>query len=225
MNPSSAALLAHIEQFARTACNAHDQAHDALHLARVVANARRLTAAERAAGATVDAFVVEAAGWLHDLVQLPKGGGAPGESARRSAASAQEQLATLGIDSSTSSAIAHAIEVHSFSGGRRPETLEAAIVQDADRLDALGAVGLARLWIVAAGMPGALYDECDPLATERPLDDRGFALDHIGKKLLLLPGLMNTANGRLLAEQRASFVEQYRAQFVAELGGEPWPTS
>jgi uncharacterized protein len=218
MNPSNALLLARIEQHARHACAGHDQAHDALHLARVVANARRLAAAERAGGAAVDTFIVEAAAWLHDLVQLPKGEGAPGEAAHRSAQAARELLAALDIAPECINAIAHAVEVHSFSGGRRPETLEAAIVQDADRLDALGAIGLARLWIVAAGTPGALYDESDPLAANRPLDDRLFDLDHIGKKLLLLPELMNTATGRRLAEERAAFVEQFRAQFVAEIG-------
>jgi uncharacterized protein len=224
MSRSSARLLSTIEQFARAACAAHDQAHDALHLARVVASARRLTLAERATGADVDGFVVEAAAWLHDLVQLPKGTSTPGEAARRSAAVASERLTELGVDAGAIEHIAHAIEVHSFSGGRRPETIEAAIVQDADRLDALGAVGLARLWIVAASTPGALYDEYDPLALERPVDDRLFDLDHIGKKLLTLPELMNTATGRRLAAERARFVELYRAEFVREIGGNGWTT-
>lgn len=215
-------MLTAIEQHARGACAGHDQAHDALHLARVVANARRLIDAECAAGAAVDVFVVTAAAWLHDLVQLPKGVGAPGESARRSAQAARELLATLDLAPETIDAVAHAVEVHSFSGGRQPATLEAAIVQDADRLDALGAIGLARLWIVAAGTPGALYDERDPVAADRQLDDRQFDLDHIGKKLLLLPGLMNTATGRKLAEERAAFVEHYRAQFVVEIGPAAW---
>ena len=170
----------------------------------------------------MDGFVVEAAAWLHDLVQLPKGAGAPGEAARRSAHAARELLASFDFPLDTVDAIAHAVEVHSFSGDRRPETLEAAIVQDADRLDALGAIGLARLWIVAAGTPGALYDEHDPLAARRSLDDRQFDLDHIGKKLLLLPELMNTATGRRLAAERAAFVERYRAQFVDEIGIAAW---
>jgi uncharacterized protein len=224
MSNNDTRLLAEIERDARDACAEHDHAHDALHLTRVVANARRLTAAECAAGAQVDGFVVEAAAWLHDLVQLPKGAGAPGEAARRSAVEASARLSQLGLADDLIQQIAHAIGVHSFSGGRRPETLEAAIVQDADRLDALGAVGLARLWVVAADMPAALYDERDPLALERPVDDRLYSLDHIAKKLMLLPALMNTATGRRLAEERLRFVELYRDEFVRELGGNGWKT-
>ncbi len=211
-------LLREIEEFARGACTDHDTAHDALHLSRVLANARLLAEVERAAGANVDTFVVEAACWLHDIVQLPKGTGPSGESARRSAAVAREFLAERGAEPARIDAIAHAVEAHSYSGGMQPATIEAAILQDADRLDALGAVGLARLWVTGVSLGGALHHDSDPAGTARELDDRAFSLDHIERKLLRLPATMNTDSGRIEAERRAEYVRQYRNEFLRELG-------
>ena len=91
----------------------------------------------------------------------------PGESARQSAAVAAELLSNLGVARERIDAICHAILTHSFSGGLRPETLEAAIVQDADRIDALGAIGIARLWVTGAALGGMLYAADDPAGTQR----------------------------------------------------------
>lgn len=211
-------LLERIEAFARERCAAHDAAHDALHLSRVVANARALMNAERALGAAIDAGVVEAACWLHDVVQLPKGSGPAGESARRSARAARDFLTEHGGNPARVDAVARAIESHSFSGGLRPETIEAAIVQDADRLDALGAVGIARLWVTGVSLGGTLYHPSDPAGTDRELNDRAYGLDHIERKLLRLPETMNTRSGRDEARRRAVFVSQYRDEFLRELG-------
>ena len=212
------ALLTAVEAFACERCAGHDTAHDALHLSRVLANARSLIDAERAGGAVINAFVVEAACWLHDVVQLPKGSGPAGESARRSAVTARDFLTGLGVEASQVEAVAHAVEAHSFSGGLRPETIEAAIVQDADRLDALGAVGIARLWVTGVSLGGTLYDRADPTGARRNLDDRAYGLDHIERKLLRLPDTMNTASGRAEARRRAEFVRRYRDEFLRELG-------
>lgn len=212
--------LAKIERIARQRASSNDAAHDAAHLARVVANARRLAADEAAAGRASDTFVVESAAWLHDIVALPKGQGAPGEAARRSAAEARVILGDLGIEAMTIEAIAHAVEAHSFSGGMATETAEAKIVQDADRLDALGAIGIARLWVTGATLGGALYHPDDPLGVARELDDRAWGLDHIERKLLRLPALMQTDAGRIEAERRAEFVRQYRDELLREIAGE-----
>jgi uncharacterized protein len=211
-------LLDEIESFARECCAGHDTAHDALHLSRVIANARSLMHAERAAGAVIDEFVVESACWLHDVVQLPKGTGPSGESARRSADVARETLTERGVDQARVAAVAHAVEAHSFSGALQPETLEAAIVQDADRLDALGAVGIARLWVTGVNLGGTLYHAGDPAGADRELDDRAYGLDHIERKLLRLPDTMNTESGKDEAYRRAEFVRRYRDEFLRELG-------
>lgn len=211
-------LLTEIEAFARERCAELDTAHDALHLSRVLANARLLIDAERAAGATVDAFVVEAACWLHDVIQLPKGTGPAGESARQSASIARAFLTERSVKPSLIDATAHAVEAHSYSGGMQPSTIEAAILQDADRLDALGAVGIARLWVTGVSLGGALHHDSDPAGQARQLDDRAYSLDHIERKLLRLPATMNTDSGRIEAQRRAEYVRQYRDEFLRELG-------
>ncbi len=209
-----------VERVSRERAAANDAAHDAAHLARVVANTRRLTADEAAAGRPLDEFVVEAAAWLHDIVALPKGQGAPGEAARRSADEARAVLAGLGVDAATIESVAHAVAAHSFSGGVSPETPEARVVQDADRLDALGAIGIARLWVTGATLGGRLYHPDDPLGVARELDDRAWGLDHVERKLLRLPALMQTEAGRAEAERRAEFVRRYRDELLREIGAE-----
>jgi uncharacterized protein len=132
-------------------------------------------------------------------------------------------LTDLGVPQQSVAAVAHAIEAHSFSGGLTPATLEAAIVQDADRLDALGAIGIARFWVTVAQTGGVLYHASDPQGVARELDDRAYALDHIEKKLLRLPVLMHTAAGRAEAESRAAYLRAYRDQLLAELSWHAQP--
>lgn len=211
-------LLSRIQRVARQRAAANDAAHDAAHLARVVANARLLADAELVAGRPVDRHVVEAAAWLHDVIALPKGQGAPGEAARLSSAEARTILRDLGAGDAFAEHVASAVESHSFSGGVEPRTPEARIVQDADRLDALGAIGIARLWVTGAMLGGSLYDPDDPLGVRRELDDRAWGLDHIERKLLRLPALMQTDAGRAEAERRAEFVRCYRDQLLREIG-------
>ena len=112
--------------------------------------------------------------------------------------------------------VAHAIETHSFSAALQPTTLEAQIVQDADRLDALGAVGLARMFYIAGRMGTALAHPDDPLARNREHNDKLYSLDHIEVKLATLPGSMQTAAGRALGEQRLRELLAFRDSFVAE---------
>lgn len=114
--------------------------------------------------------------------------------------------------------MAHAIAAHSFSAGIAPETHEARILQDADRLEALGAIGLARMFAVSGLMGGQLYDPEDPLAQHRPLDDRAYALDHLEVKLFPLVETMQTATGREIAEERADWVAAFRSRLLREIG-------
>jgi uncharacterized protein len=189
-----------------------DGAHDANHLERVWRNARALLAGHREA----DALVVLAACYLHDLVNLPKNDPRRAEASRLSAARACELLREAGFPPDRLDAVAHAIAAHSFSAGIAAETLEARIVQDADRLDGLGAVGLARLFYTAGRMGSSLAHAIDPLAHGRALDDKTYALDHIPVKLARLPGMMQTEAGRRLAERRLALLEEFRATFADE---------
>jgi uncharacterized protein len=218
MDRSDLELLSQIEAHVRSTCAGHDPAHDVAHVRRVIANASAILQAEDPSGTSCDAFAVMAACWLHDIVQLPKGSAPPGESARRSAREARRLLERIGVHDDRVELIRAAIRTHSFSGGERPESIEARIVQDADRLDALGAIGLARLFVVAGQLGSLIYDSDDPPAAARALDDKRFALDHIAAKLLKLPHLMHTSTARRLAHDRAAFVEEYRERLLGEVG-------
>ena len=192
-----------------------DGAHDANHLERVWRNAQLLLDHTPQA----DTLVVLAACYLHDLVNLPKNDPERHLASTRSAVLARRELDALGFPPERLDAVAHAIEAHSFSAAIAPATLEARIVQDADRLDGLGAVGLARMFYTAGRMGARLAHASDPLARDRPLDDRNYSLDHIAAKLAKLPGMMQTEAGRRLAEERLALLEDFRNTFALEWSG------
>lgn len=192
-----------------------DGAHDLNHFERVWRNALALLAHYPQA----DALVVLAACYLHDFVNVPKDDPRRSSASRLSAGLARERLEALGFPADKLAGVAHAIEAHSFSAAVPATTLEARIVQDADRLDGLGAVGLARMFYIAGRMGSALAHGSDPLARERPLDDKAYALDHIDAKLARLPGMMQTDAGRALAERRLATLTDFRAAFAAEWTG------
>ncbi|WP_343729402.1 HD domain-containing protein [Duganella sp.] len=194
-----------------------DGAHDTNHLHRVWRNASLLLDDYPDA----DALVVLAGCYLHDLVNLPKNDPERHLASRKAALLASRQLAELDFPPNKLAAVAHAIESHSFSAGIRAETIEAKIVQDADRLDALGAVGLARLFYTAGRMDSALAHPDDPMALHRDLDDKAYALDHIDTKLATLPGKMQTAAGRRMGETRLKELIAFRDTFIAEWAASP----
>jgi len=189
-----------------------DGAHDTSHLHRVWRNATLLLEQHPAA----DRLVVLAACYLHDLVNLPKNHPERHLASLQAAAQARTKLAEAGFPADRLDAVAHAIETHSFSAALQPTTLEAQIVQDADRLDALGAVGLARMFYIAGRMGTALAHPDDPLAMHRERNDKLYSLDHIEVKLATLPATMQTAAGRTLGEQRLRELLAFRDSFVAE---------
>ena len=193
----------------------NDGAHDASHLDRVWRNARAIMAGHPEA----DALVVLAACYLHDLVNVPKNDPRRSQASRLSAELARGELRRLGFPEAKLDAVAHAIEAHSFSAAIPATTLEARIVQDADRLDGLGAVGLARMFYIAGRMGSGLAHDTDPLGVARPLDDKAYALDHIPVKLARLPGMMQTVAGRRLAEERLALLEDFRGAFAGEWRG------
>ena len=202
---------------------AGDAAHDLAHVRRVVAWAGRLGTAE---GADLD--VVLPAAWLHDGVVLPKDHPARGQASRMAAERAAAWLREHGEPEGRAAAVAHAIEAHSFSAGVEPETVEARVVQDADRIDALGAVGVARCYATAGALGSALTHPTDPVPTwadpdaappatpPRALEDRRYATDHVYTKLLRLPATMRTRAGREEAERRAAFLREFLAHLERE---------
>jgi uncharacterized protein len=118
----------------------------------------------------------------------------------------------------------HAIEAHAFSANIHPRTKEAKILQDADRIEALGALGIARCFAVSGLLARPLFDPEDPFAERRQLDDSRFAIDHFAQKLLKLPETMQTETGRTLALERVNVMHGYLRQLASELGvpGPDW---
>ena len=190
-----------------------DGSHDLSHLARVWANARAIAAEAGGDGELLAASVL-----LHDCVAVEKSSPLRAHASRLAAERARAILADLGWPADRVAAAVHAIAAHSFSAGIAPETLEARILQDADRLEAIGAIGVARCFYTAGRMGSGLYDADDPRAERRALDDRRFAIDHFRTKLLTLEGGFQTAAGARLARERTQVVADFLTAFEAEIG-------
>ena len=193
-----------------------DPAHDLAHLERVWVNAQTIAKADGIG----DLQVLVAASYLHDLVNLPKNHSDRAVASAQSAVAAGPILARLGFTPDQIKSAQHAITAHSYSAGILPETPEAMILRDADRLDALGAIGVARTFVVARALGLSLYDPVDPHAQQRPLDDSRFAIDHWQVKLLKLPEGMLTETGRAIALQRTQAMLDYLAVLCAEIGAD-----
>jgi len=189
-----------------------DGAHDVWHLRRVWGLAQAIAAVEGG-----DLAVIEAACFLHDIVNPPKDSPQRKQAAALSAAHASAFLAARGMAPAQVAGVAHAIEAHSFSGGLTPRTIEAQVVQDADRLEALGALGVARCFNVSGQMDAALFHGGDPMAHDRALDDRAYALDHFEVKLLRVAHTLNTGTAREMAKGRVDFMLAFRTQLLAEI--------
>ena len=99
-------------------------------------------------------------------------------------------------------------------------TLEGRCVQDADRLDAIGAIGIARCFHVGGRMGGGLYHPDDPAAKARTLNDQAYALDHFPAKLFKVADGFLTAEGQRMAATRTALMTGFVAAFLAEVGGE-----
>ena len=100
-----------------------------------------------------------------------------------------------------------------------PETLEAKVLQDADRLDAIGAIGVARCFATCADMKRPFYDPDDPRCEHRAPDDKLWGVDHFYKKLLRLEAGMHTATARSLAAERTRFMREFLDRLADEIAG------
>lgn len=194
-----------------------DVSHDISHFRRVWATARRL-----AEGEAIDSLVLLTACYFHDIVSLEKNDPLRHRSSTLAAKKTRAILREHFPDfpEPLLPAVAHAIEAHSHSAQIAPRTPEAKILQDADRLESLGAIGLARVFAVAGRLGFALFDPQDPFAGQRELDDTRYALDHFQRKLLGLPETMQTERGRQLARHNAAWLVEYMAKLSAELSGD-----
>lgn len=195
-------------------CRANfDPSHDLLHVKRVVAIAKQLAVSE---GANLN--VVVPAAYLHDCVYIAKSDSRRKQASTFSADRAVQLLAAWNYASEFHDSIHHAIAAHSFSAEIEARSLEAKIVQDADRLDGIGAFGVARCFSLGGTMSRSLYRETDPFCETRNADDSDNTLDHFFVKLLKLHEKMNTDSAKREGERRlktmSSFLNELKREWM-----------
>ena len=192
-----------------------DGSHDIHHARRVLLNAKEIAKRETE---PADERHLTAAAYLHDLINVSKDSPQRSQASRLSAEAAGPILDRLGFTEKEITGIQHTIAAHSFSANIQPETLEAKILQDADRMESVGALGIARTFYTAGKMASLLFDGDDPFADRRVLDDARYAVDHFKAKLLTLCETMQTEAGKALAEERTAFMHRYLEQLAEEIG-------
>jgi uncharacterized protein len=190
-----------------------DGSHDLSHVKRVWQNALLLAEEEDA-----NLYLLAAAVLLHDCVHVEKGSPFRDQASRLSAERAGEVLTKLGWATCDIGIVTDAVLSHSYSAGLVPTTPEARVLQDADRLDAIGLVGVARCFYTAGRLGSELYHPADPAGKDRALDDQRYALDHFPKKLLALATGFHTIAGRRMAGQRHAYLQKFYDAFILELG-------
>ena len=193
---------------------ADDPAHDLRHFERVVTTARKICVEENARLA-----VVLPAAWLHDLVLVPKNDPRRSWASRLSAEAALVFLREVEYPAEYLVDIAHAIAAHSYSANIEVETLEAAIVQDADRLDGLGAIGIARVMATGGLLKRGFYAPEDPFCETRAPDDGRFTVDHFYAKLFKTVDTLRARAGRREGQRRARVMHTYLDDLRAEIEG------
>lgn len=190
-----------------------DSGHGIDHIQRVVVNSITIGQVEG-----VDPWVVLPAAWLHDCISIPKNSPDRHLASRLAADQALKILKSIEYPARFVDAIHHAIAAHSFSAGISCESPEARVVQDADRLEALGAIGMARCFMTGGAMGNQLYCGEQPIPMDRKLDDRQYSVDHFFAKLFRLPATMQTVSGRREAICRVQCMVQYLEQLCREIG-------
>ncbi len=181
-----------------------EPAHDFLHFARVSQMAKKLCALEKAS-----IEVVMPAAWLHDFVIVPKNDPRRKIASRLSAESGIQFLSEINYPKQYFDQIFHAIEAHSFSANIETKNLEAKVVQDADRLDGLGAIGIARCFATAGVLKRSFYSSEDPFCTTRSPDDSVATIDHFYTKLFKTVNTLKTKSGQLEASKRVQVMKKY----------------
>ncbi|MFZ5894431.1 MAG: HD domain-containing protein [Myxococcota bacterium] len=203
-------LLSRVFEHVRS-LSSNDAAHDVEHLLRVA----RSTVALHEEPAAFRECVCAAL--LHDVVNLPKNHPERARASVMSASVARELLSSA-LDSASCERVAHAIEDHSYSGGRRPRSALGEALQDADRLEALGALGIARTFSTGVRLEAAYFDAQDPWGEHRELNDLRFSVDHFFTKLLKLPSTFCTERGRAEARERARILRSFLLALADEIG-------
>ena len=194
-----------------------DASHDFFHFQRVWKTASQLVEQEET---ELNSLVVLTACYFHDIVVVPKNSPLRSKASTLAAEKTEKCLKELEFPQELIAPVCHAVKAHSFSADITPETIEAKIVQDADRMEALGAIGLARCFYTGGLLKQKLFDPQDPMAEHREMNDRQFSLDHFELKLLTLSDSMQTKAGKAMAERNSDYLRDFRAKLLKELNGD-----
>ena len=190
----------------------NDSAHDFEHIMRVYKNAQKLCKKEKA-----NEKLVLSAALLHDIVSYPKSDKRSKLSSIQSAKKSESILKKYDFSQDEIKIISDAIRDHSFSQNKTPTTIEGKILQDADRLDALGAIGIARVFATGGSLKRPFYNIDDPFCKTRIPDDKTWTIDHFFQKLLNLESLMNTKSGKIEAKKRTKVLKGFLKQLKQEI--------
>jgi uncharacterized protein len=190
--------------------------HDKSHVERVYNMAFRIAEEE---GADVDLDVIKAAVLLHDVARAMEDEGKIKDHALESAKIARRILLEVGFPKEKMGKVLYCIKAHRFRGNSKPKVLEAQILQDADRLDMLGAIGLARVFNRGGWSNQPIYDPS--IQPKKKYDGKSLtSVNHIYEKILKIKDTINTRTGKRIAEERHKFVEQYLQRLLKEWKGE-----
>ncbi|MBF0708109.1 HD domain-containing protein [Alkalihalobacillus hwajinpoensis] len=206
-------ILSELRTYVRRKLEREGSGHDWHHIDRVVKQAKRIADEESA-----NTFICEVAALVHDLAD------------DKVASSEQEGIREVEallyqLKAADREHVMEIITTISYKGGNRPpvKSLEAQVVQDADRLDAIGAIGIARTFVYAGSKAELIYDPSIEPRTNMTMDayrnEQSTAINHFYEKLLKLKDLMNTETGKSLAEERHEFIQSFLSQFHGEWEG------
>jgi uncharacterized protein len=191
--------------------------HDWFHVDRVRKNALHIGNKEQAG----DPFIIEMAALLHDISDEKLN-----ESLEQGEAKLEGFLNTISVEEEAKNHIKQIINTISYKGGRKTElaTIEAKIVQDADRLDAIGAIGIARAFAYGGKKGQQIYDPSievrDNMSLEEYRKGKSTSIHHFYEKLLKLKDLLNTPTAMEMAEGRQRIMESFLEQFFQEWNGQ-----
>lgn len=207
------AIIQETKQYIESVFRAEGSGHDWFHIDRVTRMAMRLGAEERC-----DLFVVEMAALLHDLEDWKLV-----EANRANERKVKKWLSFVGVEAAVAASIVQVIDQVSYKGAGVDTpvlTIEAAVVQDADRLDAIGAIGVARTFAYGGYKNRLIYDpEIEPVMHadfQEYKKSTAPTINHFYEKLLLLKDRMNTTPAKRIADGRHQFMVDYLTQFFDE---------
>lgn len=199
-------IISKTKEFVKQRMYGEESGHDWWHVYRVWKLARKIAKEEKA-----DTFVVELAALLHDLEDH--------KFVSKKQNLAEKFLRKIGVDEETIRQVSYIIDNISFSKNvlKKLKTKEAKVVQDADRIDALGAIGIARCFATGAKFRRLIYDpNIKPKVNFKNYKGSQTSINHFYEKLFQLEKLMNTKTGKRIAKERTKFMKQFLKEFFKE---------